>query len=126
MAISAILNIFDRVIDQVIPDKDQAAKLKAEARTEEHEDAMKRIDGIFAEAVELAKHPNIFVSGARPAGIWLLNGAIAVTLLTALWMEVQGGGATEFIKDILKHLLQGLGFLFGVRSFDKLKGTARR
>ena len=81
---------------------------------------------------ESAKNPSLFVSGARPAAIWA--GVFAMSwagiihpMLTWAWAFLAMTGEAPPLMDTssLVTLLGGLLGVSGMRSFDKVKGTAK-
>lgn len=124
--IGKLFDTIDEVIDRIVPDKNEAQRLKAAVRDQEHEQAMTDAAGRWAEAVELAKHPNFFVSGARPFGIWIINCALILTILFALYQEEWGGGATDFVQKLIQGELTAFGILYGIRGVEIFGGKARR
>jgi len=81
--------------------------------------------------LEQAKHPSIFVAGARPAIMWICAFGLAWAYILApmlTWGVVISGYdivlpdiATEGLMTLTLSML-GLG---GMRSFDKMNGIAR-
>ena len=81
--------------------------------------------------LEQAKHPSIFVAGARPAIMWICAFGLAwsyVLAPVANWAVVVSGAdvtlpviQTEGLMTLTLSML-GLG---GMRSFEKMNGLAR-
>ena len=81
--------------------------------------------------IEQAKHPSIFVSGARPSIMWICAFGIGWQFVfqpIAIWIVAVSGSAivlpdiqTEGLLTLTLSLL-GLG---GMRSFEKSKGIQR-
>jgi hypothetical protein len=70
----SIIGVAGKVLDKFVEDKDLKTKLNAELKTQ-----LITLDLAQAEAnIEQAKHPSIFVSGARPAIMWVCCFAVAV------------------------------------------------
>ena len=62
-----VIGVAGKVLDKFVGDKDLKAKLEAELSTQ-----LIALDLAQAQAnIEQAKHPSIFVSGARPAIMWV-------------------------------------------------------
>jgi len=115
------------ILDKFVQDKDLKQKLAHELKTELHRANMAQIEV----NKEQAKHSSLFVSGARPAIMWVsclglfwsfflapfLNWAIVISGSTASLPAIQ----TEGLLTLTLSLL-GLG---GYRSFEKFKGVAR-
>ena len=123
----SVIGVAGKVLDKFVEDKDLKTKLDAELRKE-----MISLDALQAQAhVESAKHPSLFVSGARPFLLWgtgfgllwgTLFGPIAAWAC-AIWApdvvlpELNTGELMTLTLSLL-----GLG---GMRSFEKTKGVAR-
>lgn len=81
---------------------------------------------------ESAKHPSIFVSGARPAAIWA--GVASLTwvgllhpILTWVWafMEMASDPPPLIESAALTAIVTALLGVSGMRSFDHTKGTSK-
>jgi hypothetical protein len=129
--ISSILPVASTVIDRLVPDKNSQAKIKAEM-----EKALVNAEaaGMLAQSqanIEAAKHPSVFVAGARPATLWLCTIALGWQFIghpLAMWAVSIWSPETP-IPDIpteglfpLTMALLGLG---GMRSAEKWRGVAR-
>ena len=115
------------ILDKFVADKDLKQKLRHELKTELHRANMAQI----AVNKVQAKHSSLFVSGARPAIMWvaclglfwsfflapLLNWIILLYDSNIVLPNIQ----TEGLLTLTLSLL-GLG---GYRSFEKFKGVAR-
>tara|TARA_Y100001963_G_C6786589_1_gene453126 strand:- start:915 stop:1319 length:405 start_codon:yes stop_codon:yes gene_type:complete len=123
----SVVGVAGKVLDKFVSDKDLKTKLEHELRRE-----MISLDALQAQAnVESAKHPSLFVSGARPFLLWgtglgLLWGTLFGPIASwacAIWAPdvVLPAIETEQLTSLVLALL-GLG---GMRSFDKAKGTGR-
>lgn len=112
------------LLDKFIPDKDEANRLAYEISTlaekQAHESAMAQIQV----NQEQAKHPSIFVSGARPAIMWIcalgLLYAVFLHPILDIWFTMP-----EINTDVLMPTIMGLLGLGGMRSVEKYKGVAR-
>ena len=123
----SVIGVAGKVLDKFVEDKDLKTKLDAELRKE-----MISLDALQAQAnVESAKHPSLFVSGARPFLVWGPGvglvwgprfGPIAAWAC-AIWAPevVLPAIETEQLTSLVLALL-GLG---GMRSYDKSKGVGR-
>jgi len=116
-----------KVHDKFVGDIDLNANLEAELSTQ-----LIALDLAQAQAnIEQAKHPSIFVSGARPAIMWVCCFALGWQFIfapifswgLAIWHPVISLPAldTQSLMGILLSLL-GLG---GMRTAEKWKGVAR-
>jgi hypothetical protein len=129
-AIAALLPKALDVIDDVIPDKDAAAKAKQDIEK-------KLIDAVVATDVATietntteAKHRSVWVAGWRPAigwscaaGIfWMVLGApVGSYLLAAIGQPVDT--LPELPTDLLMELTFAMLGMAGLRTFEKLKGV---
>lgn len=125
--IGHILGIAAPIIDKFVEDKDAKANLKAQLQSE-----LIALDAAQAQAnIEAAKHPSIFVAGARPAIMWIC----ALGLMTnffimpiAEWAVAIWAPGIELPQletgELMTLTLSLLG-LGGMRSFEKTKGIAR-
>jgi hypothetical protein len=118
-----------KVIDKFIPDP--LEKIKAEAALR---DSLLAVDAKQAEvnAVEAA-NPNLFVSGARPALLWICVVGFGwhYILYPALYFlgsvfHVTGMPETSGIDGGLFELAIALVGLGGLRTYEKIKGVARQ
>ena len=125
--IKGILSSVAPIVDKFIEDKDKSNELKAQL-----EQSMIGLQKAQADiTLEQQKHPSIFVSGARPAIMWvcclglmwsfflapILNWVVVVSGLNIPLPEIQTEG-------LLTLTLSLLG-LSASRSFEKFKGIAR-
>ena len=122
-----LIDPISNILDKFVADKDLKQKLEHELKTELHRANMAQIEV----NKEQAKHSSLFVSGARPAIMWVcclglfwsfflapfLNWLIIVTGSDVTLPSIQ----TEGLLTLTLSLL-GLG---GYRSFEKFKGVAR-
>lgn len=115
------------LIGRAIPDKNKRMELEASIKAQ-------MIDLQKAQAdinLEQAKHPSIFVSGSRPAILWICALGLAWQFFLAPllnWIVVVTGSSiqppiinTEGLMTLTLSLL-GLG---GLRTAEKWKGVAR-
>lgn len=79
---------------------------------------------------ESAKHPSLFVAGARPSAIWagvfsMVWAGIVHPMLTWVWafMEMAGDPPPLISSEALITLTLGLLGVSAARSFDKSKGV---
>ena len=115
------------LIGKAIPDKNKRMELEASIKSQ-------MIDLQKAQAdinLEQAKHPSLFVSGSRPAILWICALSLFYQFFLAPmlnWIVVVSGTSiqppvlnTEGLMTLTLSLL-GLG---GMRSYEKSKGVAR-
>ena len=115
------------LIGKAIPDKNKRMELEASIKSQ-------MIDLQKSQAdinLEQAKHPSLFVSGSRPAILWICALSLFYQFFLAPmlnWIVVISGTSiqppvlnTEGLMTLTLSLL-GLG---SMRSFEKFKGVAR-
>ena len=123
----SVIGVAGKVLDKFVEDKDLKTKLNAELKQQ-----MVSLDLAQAQAnVEQAKHPSIFVSGSRPAIMWICAFGLGwqyVFQPVFVWgIAISGADIaipiipTEGLMTLTLSLL-GLG---GMRSAEKFKGVAR-
>lgn len=120
------------IIEKAVPDKDLAAKLAHEvavlAEKQAHEASMAQAQA----NAEQAKHPSIFVAGARPAIMWICAAAMAYHFVLqpflvfgVLVSGVELPALPELDMASLMPVLMGILGLGGLRSWEKTRGVAR-
>ena len=123
----SIIGVAGKVLDKFVEDKDLKTKLNAELKQQ-----MMSLDLAQAQAnIEQAKHPSIFVSGARPAIMWVCCFALAWQFILApisswiiiTWYPMVTLPSLE--TGELVSLIMALLGLGAARSFEKWKGVAR-
>jgi len=123
----SVIGVAGKVLDKFVEDKDLKTKLEAELNQQ-----LVSLDLAQAQAnIEQAKHPSIFVSGARPAIMWVCCFALLWQFIIApitswglaIWYPVIVLPVldTQSLMTLLLSLL-GLG---GMRTAEKWKGVAR-
>lgn len=123
----SIVGVVDSVLDKFIEDKDLKTKLKHEL-----EMSMVQLDlAQTATNLEQAKHPSIFVAGARPAIMWICAFALAWEFIVApitTWALINYY-PTMVLPELKTEELISLVFamlgLGGMRTYEKFKGVAR-
>ena len=123
----SVIGVTGKILDKFIEDKDLKTKLEAELNQQ-----IVSLDLAQAQAnIEQAKHPSIFVSGARPAIMWVCCFALSWQFIFApilswgfaLWYPVVVLPTLE--TQALMTLLMSLLGLGGMRTAEKWKGVAR-
>ena len=123
----SVIGVTGKILDKFIEDKDLKTKLEAELNQQ-----LVSLDLAQAQAnIEQAKHPSIFVSGARPAIMWVCCFALSWQFIFApilswgfaLWYPVVVLPTLE--TQALMTLLMSLLGLGGMRTAEKWKGVAR-
>ena len=123
----SVIGVAGKILDKFVEDKDLKTKLNAELKTQ-----LVSLDLAQAQAnIEQAKHPSIFVSGARPAIMWVCCFALGWQFILApisswglaIWYPVITLPVldTQSLMTLMLSLL-GLG---GMRTAEKWKGVAR-
>ena len=115
------------LIGKAIPDKNKRMELEASIKSQ-------MIDLQKAQAdinLEQAKHPSIFVSGSRPAILWICALGLAWQFFLAPlmnWAVVISGSTIQppvINTEGLMTLTLSLHGLGGLRTAEKWKGVAR-
>ncbi len=123
----SVIGVAGKILVKFVEDKDLKTKLNAELKTQ-----LVSLDLAQAQAnIEQAKHPSIFVSGARPAIMWVCCFALGWQFILApisswglaIWYPVIVLPVldTQSLMTLMLSLL-GLG---GMRTAEKWKGVAR-
>ena len=124
----SVIGVAGKVLDKFVEDKDLKTRLNAELKQQ-----MMSLDLAQAQAnIEQAKHPSIFVSGARPAIMWVCCFALAWQFILApisswiiiTWYPMVTLPSLE--TGELVSLIMALLGLGAARSFEKWKGVARK
>ena len=123
----AVVGVVDNVLDKFVEDKDLRAKLNHELKTQVQQANL----GQIAVNQEQARHPSIFVAGARPAIMWICAFGLGWQFVfqpIAVWgIAVSGADLvlpviqTEGLMSLTLALL-GLG---SMRTAEKWKGVQR-
>jgi phenylpyruvate tautomerase PptA (4-oxalocrotonate tautomerase family) len=120
------------ILDKVIEDKDQKAKLAHEIATMAERHAQELAKGQIDINKEEAKSRNIFIAGWRPFVGWTCGLALfwhflglPVTLFITGWFNLQHPPLPEFDMNSLMTVLLGMLGLGGMRSFEKFKGLTK-
>ena len=128
--LAAIVPLIGTVVDRLVPDVEQASKLKAElAQTitsNAHDIVLAQIEVNKTEAA----HKNLFVAGWRPAVGWVCAFGVAMVALQPIiaWAAALAGGQGALPEpdvELVLTLLGGLLGLGGMRTVEKIKRVAR-
>ena len=122
--ISAGLGLVDTFIGKFVKDKDLAAKLKAEARSQEFAGELSLLTGQLEVNKVEAAHKSLFVAGARPFIMWVCGIALAYNTIMHPILDIWFDMPVVDVS-ILMPVLMGLLGLGGMRSFEKAKGVSR-
>ncbi len=120
------------ILDKVVEDKDQKAKLAHEIATMAERHAQELARGQIEINKEEAKSRNIFIAGWRPFVGWTCGLALfwhflglPVTLFVTGWFDLQHPPLPEFDMQSLMTVLLGMLGLGGMRTFEKFKGITK-
>ena len=129
--LQALIGPTTKLLGKFIEDKDTKNKLAHDLATMAEKHAQALAKGQIQANTEQAKHPSLFVAGARPAIMWIC----ALGLLTQFFIMPIAEWATaiwlpetrlpELNTGELMTLTLSLLGLGGMRSFEKTKGVAR-
>jgi hypothetical protein len=122
MGLLPFLDVFTKVIDQVIPDADKKMELKLElAKLADAENARASQEAIAQSEVNKveAGHRSIFVAGWRPAIGWGCGGALVYNTILA---PLTGLGVADlgFLQTVLLAMLG----ISASRTVEKIQGVA--
>jgi phenylpyruvate tautomerase PptA (4-oxalocrotonate tautomerase family) len=120
------------ILDKVVEDKDQKARLAHEIATMAERHAQELARGQIDINKEEAKSRNIFIAGWRPFVGWTCGLALfwhflglPVTLFITGWFNLQHPPLPEFDMQSLMTVLLGMLGLGGMRTFEKFKGVTK-
>ena len=123
----SVIGVAGKVLDKFVEDKDLKTKLEAEIKSQ-----VISLDLAQAQAnIEQAKHPSLFVSGARPSFLWVCCFGLAwqfVLQPIAVWLiAITHSNLTLPLipTEGLISLTIALIGLSASRSAEKFKGVAR-
>ncbi|MBA58495.1 MAG: hypothetical protein CMQ40_04915, partial [Gammaproteobacteria bacterium] len=125
--VDSVVGVAGKVLDKFVEDKDLRTKLDAELKSQ-----LINLDALQAKAnIEQAKHPSLFVAGARPAIMWICAFALAWQYILApisswalvVWYPTITLPALE--TEELTGLIMALLGLGGMRTAEKWKGVSR-
>tara|TARA_A100001035_G_C27739362_1_gene480749 strand:+ start:941 stop:1342 length:402 start_codon:yes stop_codon:yes gene_type:complete len=126
-AIESVAAVANNVLDKFVADKDLKQKLEHELQMELQKANIAQIQV----NQEQAKHSSLFVSGARPAIMWvcclglLWSFFIAPIMNWFLFIYDSSIPLPEINTEGLLTLTLSLLGLGGFRSYEKMKGVAR-
>ena len=131
MALTALIGPATKLLGKFIEDKDQKNKLAHSLATMAEKHAQELSKGQIDVNKEQAKLPSLFVSGARPAIMWVcclgllwqfFVGPI-LTWATGIWFPDMVPPQLE-VEGLITLVMSLLG-LGAMRSFEKSKNVAR-
>tara|TARA_R110002020_G_scaffold46645_1_gene132727 strand:+ start:7 stop:414 length:408 start_codon:yes stop_codon:yes gene_type:complete len=129
--LTALIGPVTNLVGKFIEDKDKKNELAHQLSTMAERHAQELAKGQIEANVQQAKHPSLFVAGARPAIMWIC----ALGLFTQFFiMPIAEWATSVWAPDVmlpelntgeLMTLTLSLLGLGGMRSFEKSKGIAR-
>ena len=131
MALTALIGPATKLLGKFIEDKDKKNQLAHSIATMAEKHAQELAKGQIEVNKEQAKHPSLFVSGARPAIMWVcclgllwqfFVGPI-LTWATSIWFPDMVPPQLE-VEGLITLVMSLLG-LGAMRSFEKSKNVAR-
>lgn len=130
--LQALIGPVTGLLDKVIEDKDQKAKLAHEIATLAERQAHEAAMGQILTNREEAKHKSIFVAGWRPCVGWVCAVALAYHFVLAplitfgiVWSGAEIPELPAFDMDSLMTVLLGMLGLGGLRTYEKQKGLTK-
>ena len=130
--IQALIGPVTGLLDKVIEDKDQKAKLAHEIATLAERQAHEAAMGQILTNREEAKHKSIWVSGWRPFCGWVCGVALAyhfilspLIIFGASWDGAEIPEIPAFDMDALMTILLGMLGLGGLRTAEKVKKVTK-
>jgi len=135
LGLGSIIEGIGKVADDLVTSDEERLKLALEEKRLEADLIKGQLDVNKTEAA----HASIFVAGWRPCIGWI--GAVALTyqfivypMMIWAWTLAQAKGLIDgstnpppvLDADVLFALIAGMLGIAGMRSFDKLKGTAQK
>ena len=131
MALTALIGPATKLLGKFIEDKDKKNELAHSIATMAEKHAQELSKGQIDVNKEQAKHPSIFVSGARPAIMWVCCLGLlwqffigpVLTWTTGIWFPDMVPPQLE-VEGLITLVMSLLG-LGAMRSFEKSKNVAR-
>jgi len=123
--LSQLISPITGLLDKVITDKDQAAKLAHEIATMSERHAQELAKGQLEVNKAEAETGSLFIGGWRPfvgwiCGLGLLYNVIIAQIL-GIWFEVP-----EVDASLLTPVLMGMLGMGAMRSYEKKSGVAKK
>tara|TARA_R110000803_G_scaffold20769_1_gene53123 strand:+ start:65 stop:454 length:390 start_codon:yes stop_codon:yes gene_type:complete len=122
--ITAGIGLVGKFVDKFVPDKDLAAKLKANAASQEFSGELSLLVGQLEINKVEAAHKSLFVAGWRPFIGWVCGVGLLYNVLVQpifdIWVDMP-----EINPDLLYPVLLGMLGMSGLRTYEKFKGVQR-
>lgn len=129
-AVAAVSNFATTIIERKFPNATEVEKAKLAALAAEMQNEFNLMLGQMEINKIEAANPNIFVSGGRPAAIWVCVAGLAYTvaypILTWAAQSVGLHAIPALDTAVLQYLLGSLLGVGAMRSYDKMKGVDTR
>jgi hypothetical protein len=131
LILAPVLEVGKSLIDRFFPDQEAKRRAEAEMLTMVAQGELAVVlKQLEVNAVEAA-HPSLFVSGGRPAVIWVgVAGLAYATLLHPMltWLcSIKGWPVPPAVEtEVLTTVLFGLLGIGSMRSLEKIKGVASK
>jgi hypothetical protein len=123
--ITAGLGLVDTFVNKFVKDKDLAAKLKSQAKSEEFAGELSLLVGQLEINKVEASHASIFVSGWRPFCGWVCGMALLYSFILSPFLDIWLDVPRLEMGDLMTVLLGMLG-LGGLRTHEKTKSVANK
>lgn len=131
-AITAVSTMLDTAIERIWPDPIESEKLNIEKLRMAISRELTSMQGQLEANIQAAKHPSVFVAGARPFILWVCGGSLAYAALIEPILRFIASivfgytGVFPILNlDIITTTLFGLLGLSGYRMVEKIKGVSR-
>ena len=128
---ASLLDVGKSLIERWFPDKEEQARAERDFLMAFQEKEFKQVIAQLEINAKEAQHPSVFVSGGRPAAIWVSVAGLAYATIiqnilhwVALIMNWPAPPSVDI--DTLMYILGGLLGLSGIQSFDKVRGVASK
>ena len=122
--VTAGLGLVDTFLNKFVKDKDLAAKLAAQARSEEFQGELESLKGQLSINQQEAAHKSLFVAGWRPFIGWICGFGLAYNVLInpilSTWFTMP-----PVDPGLLYPVLTGMLGLGAMRSWEKSRGVGR-
>jgi|TARA_R110002124_G_scaffold107071_5_gene259362 hypothetical protein len=123
--VTAGLGLVDTFVNKFVKDKDLAAKLKAQAKSEEFAGELSLLVGQLEINKAEASHASVFVSGWRPFCGWVCGMALLYSFILSPFLDIWLDVPKLEMGDLMTVLLGMLG-LGGLRTHEKTKSVANK
>ena len=123
--VTAGLGLVDTFVNKFVKDKDLAAKLKAQAKSEEFAGELSLLVGQLEINKAEASHASVFVSGWRPFCGWVCGMAYLYSFILSPFLDIWLDVPKLEMGDLMTVLLGMLG-LGGLRTHEKTKSVANK